>query len=421
DPLGNVTIAANSRLVVYGMLLLDYFTDTDGDQYFDADNERILYPIESTDAYLKIEVPAMINPAMPRGTPATDMYAFPTIATGTATANRINDNYSATCTTCRSVATLASPIDGWFPESEGMPYPGGALSRGQMALMDATLATGGLTGAAAQIIGTSTLGTDATGLFTNRLSYYYELMYATTDRDEPNYWPMSSSFPTGITSMDNFYIGEDDAPSNEGDKFHLLFPNGYAHGWKVALAALDLSAENWNTLLDGGGVGRSVVDLYSQHVGALAPYGDAVHPVGSPFGVNGAINDPGLYKAASLLAEQSDYFYVTRDITTDYGIIDSNFRDIPTLAYSGGLVDTHAWNNISGIIYTSSALEWETGNKGGTGYVSGSVITGLGFYNKAKTHDKAHQIFVFDPQTVDNVSTKNMIFRMVRFFKQALH
>ncbi len=427
-PDGPVNIGSNSRVIVYGMLLIDYFTDNDGDGYFDATSERLIEPIESTDAYLKVSVPMLVNPAMPLNGGTTGN--FFTIAPSTApagstnnlaTTNRVNGNASVSG---RQNVNLASPYDGWFPLSEGLT-PAVSTSDGSMALMD--LAHGnphgnGLIGAAYQMmqLGSNGLGQLAGDLLVNnrsRLSYYYELMYATADRSDPFSWPITSSFPGRSTS---FCIGAQDcdvSSNHDGDKFHLLFPNGYTHGVKAALAALNMTADEWNNLLSGNG-GRSISDLAAQHA-SLSDYGNGTYPKGSPFGTDGVVTDSGINAAATIQASQNDYFRITRDTTTGYGILDSDFADLPAIAYSGGLIDTHSYSNVGGILYTPGPLEWEPGNKGGLGYVAGSVITGMGVYNKSGG-DKAHQVFVFDPQAVDNIATMTTSLAMLRYAWQEL-
>ncbi|MFQ5581201.1 MAG: hypothetical protein ACE5F3_01060 [Mariprofundaceae bacterium] len=414
----------NSKVIVYGMFLMDYFTDNDNDFYFDADTERLIEPIESVDAYLKVEMPLMVNPTVPyNGGAGGNFYTIaPTTAPAGSTndlavANRVNQGSASSCTTCRSYATLASPYDGWFPSTEGMVAVGPSYTDGSMALMDLTHGAPhgqGLIGAAFEMenSGGTTVGTLATSLFSthrNRLNYYYELMYTTTDQGDTFSWPITTSLPA--TFGGDFYIGAADAPTNDGDKFHLLFPNGYVHGIKAALVALNITADEWNNVLSGNG-GKTITDLATAH-STLVPYGDATNPLGSPFGTDGTVTDPGIADAATIQADQSKYFSITKDATSGYGIIDSDFKDLPALDYSGGLIDTHSYSNIGGILYTPGPLEWEPGNKGGLGYVAGSVITGFGIYNKSGG-DKAHQVYVFDAQAADNISIEAVTTEMRR-------
>jgi len=470
-----VSIDNRARLIVYGMLLLDYFYDVDGDFYFDADAERSILPIESTDAYLKIEVPMLINPALPRDTTGSDLWPFPTVATTTTTHPADpgvfaveNAGGGAGCTTCRNIANLAAPVGGWFPPTEGLLKPPGMLGawthgrydvHGMQALMDPNRGTNGLIGWAVSelltapalppALGTSTPSwNSAFNAMRNRLNYYYELLYTTTDPSKPQYWPISPSFPR--TLADSFCIGAEDctAGNHDGDKLHLFFPSGYVHGWKVALAVLNMRAEEWNGILRGvvctpidatsGPIScaprRSIAELARMHQShGIVPYGDPWAPLGAPMGqeirlgrdptTNAVVQLPfDLYSDASQnQGDEERFFHIRPDPSrSGYGVIDATFLDLPSLAYSGGILDTHTSNNVSGIVYTPSALEWETGNKGGIGYINGAVITGLGMYNKAGG-GKAHQIYVFDPQAVDNINTNNTATIMLRFDWQVLH
>ncbi|RME04657.1 MAG: hypothetical protein D6816_09575 [Bacteroidetes bacterium] len=427
-----INIGNKAKVIVYGMLLMDYFTDNDGDGYFDADSERLLRPIESTDAYLKVEVPFMVNPVLP----ANGSEPFPTIAdtygnpyssgNDLSADNRINANDPYSCTSCRSRAALASPYDGWFPAGEGIPPQSTNFADSAMAAMELTHSDAtyhnsstdvGLIGVFKDVYTHQTAaspswgsGSRAENVFSNfhdRLNYYYELMYQTADRTEENDWPITGTFPSTLSN--NFCIGKEDCAKGGGDhlgdKLHLLFPSGYAQGWKVALAALNIQADDWNSILSGGTHGGvSIVQLKSKH-GTKKPYGDSILPLGSPFGEDGSVTDAGMGKASDLMANQNDYFYVTEDSDTGYGLLDADFADLPALTYSGGLVDSHSYSNVSGVVYTPSSLEWEPGNKGGLAYITGAVVTGLGMYNKSGG-DKAHSIFVFDPQASDNITTK---------------
>jgi hypothetical protein len=430
-----------SKVIVYGMLLVDYFIDNDDDYYFDADQERLIEPLESVDAYLKVEIPFLVNPALPRD--GGDGGNFYTIAATAApagstnslgTANRVNQGDTSECITCRAFANLASPYDGWFPISEGMLDVDDDEDDGSMKLMKLVHTAPnhgeGLIGAALQMEGGGTgIGSVAKQLFQDekdRLNYYYELMYTTTDQSDSFSWPiLPGPFPADIGTAD-FCIGTRDCNAttdSDSDKFHLLFPNGYAHGVKVALAALDMSAAEWNNVLSGNG-GTTIFDLATKHNTRVA-YGDATNPLGSPFGTDvpsmGAdgVVDAGHALAATIQAEQSDYFFITEDATTGYGIIDSEFTDLPSLTYSGGLIDSHQFGNIGGILYTPGPLEWEPGNKNGLSYIAGSVVTGFGLYNKTGG-DKAHMVYVFDPQAGDNIAIQVTTLTMRRHAWQEL-
>ncbi|MDX8389504.1 MAG: pilus assembly PilX N-terminal domain-containing protein [Mariprofundaceae bacterium] len=406
-PYGN-----NSKIVVYGMLLIDYFTDYNGNGLFDADTERLITPIESVDAYLKISIPMMVNPAIPKriGAPwrLASIAGSLSPSDSRTPANMLTLSGYININAAGSEVGLASPYDGWFPDSEGFWDPAGTdFEVGSMALM--RLDQSGLVGASAEVqVSGGGIGGKAGALFAGergRLDYYYKLLYQTTDQSDPNYWPMTDpvNFPASLGG--NLCIGEKDCQNsnNNGDKFHLLFPSGYMHGWKVALAALDISADEWNNIYDGNGYGTTLQDLRDAHNVPRA-YGDATHPKGSPFSQwdSGYNQIDVVDKIIATQASGSPFFKITKH-SSGYGTLDSKFKDIPALCYSGGLIDTHSYNNVSGILYTPGPLEWETGNQGGKGYVNGAVIVGFGLYNK-NAGGAGHQVYVFDPVATDNIN-----------------
>jgi len=407
-----------ARLLVYGMAFFDYFEDLDGDDVFDpADGERLITPIESTDAYMKMEFPILINPAMPRGT----MAAFPTgLASGTTVTNKINMDKTT------ALVNLASPIDGNFPTTEGLVVPTDAVDyksglAGTMRLMtngktytSITMPADGLVSMTIDLRTNS--GTfppaGASSLFsTNKkaLEYYYDLMVANA-KHASDTWPIAP-FPADVNG--NFYIGQEDsvAGKNDGDMFHLFHPSGYMHGWKVALAALNMKAADWNALLTNLDTG-----LATQHATAKN-HGDATYPQGSPF--NTTI-DPGYAMAANLEINQKTYFNIDATDSSGYGLLTSSWRDIPAEIYAGGLLDMHAHSNIGGVVYTPGPLEWEPGNSsyGGNSdhlaYINGAVITGFGAYVKNKYADGRY-VLVYSNDAVDNISTKTVIVKRLRF------
>ena len=113
--------------------------------------------------------------------------------------------------------------------------------------------------------------------------------------------------------------------------------------------------------------------------------------------------------------DENSYFFVTTDNLTGYGLIDADWKDIPSMMYSGGLLDMHAHSNMNGIIYSPGPLEWEPGNssydagktQGHLSYITGSIITGYGQYTKNK-RSMDRYVIVFDKQAVDNISTRNV-------------
>jgi type II secretory pathway pseudopilin PulG len=421
----------NAKLIVYGSIFFDYFADSDGDYYFDADTEHLLSAPEARKVNLPINVPVMINPAMPRA--ATG--AIPTVAATNAsvgsvnnltTANQVNNN-SAT-----SDAALASPYDGWFLASEGLVNPASTTdSDGSMALMATD--SSGLVGAAAEIrTNGGGIGNIAKALFTSfssRLFYYYRMMYASLDANNANVWPATNltgaDFPGGLGSFD-FAMGADDSNdgSNDGDKFHLLAPSGYMHGWKVALAALNITADEWNNLLSGNG-GTSIATL-AQNFNTPVGYGDASYPKGAPMSnsdLPSGYSDQQAW-ATVLQGDQQKYFKISKDSTNGYGVLDSAFADLPALSFSGGVASFQTYNNIGGIVYMPGALQWQNGKANGNlGYVNGSVITGMGVNNtnSGGGNGAGHVVFVFDPTAVDNANMRQATLVMRRHAWEELY
>ena len=466
-------LGPTARLIVYGSLLVDYFADypilggpVGPEQYnaiFDANaGERFLDPIESPDVYLAIEHNIMINPVMPRHG-AGQIQPFPTAAqallgvpTPAAQGSRLNNPQALNVAANRALVAarrinmvdlnrpgdaaqgnrvnLASPYDGYFPWAEGLvPMFAGESPVGTMRLM--SLGASGLvtamsdmqaSGAQPVAIPTGKLSTLLSrakprlttdglknpGSEANVLEYYYKLMVASISGDAPNAqsWPVAA-WP-GNNLAGNFYIGEEDkvAGNNDGDKLHLMFPTGYAHGWKVALAALDISADEWNNTLSGGVAFRGIGDVGGLYDQLVANCGGACAR-----GLPMSAADVGFTARAEVFALQQsedDYFFVTPDVQTGYGLMDSDWKDIPATMYSGGLLDMHAHSNMNGIIYTPGPLEWEPGNSSYDGgvhmsYVTGSIITGYGQYTKNKSASDRY-IMVFDKQAVDNITVRNI-------------
>jgi hypothetical protein len=163
--------------------------------------------------------------------------------------------------------------------------------------------------------------------------------------------------------------------------------------------------------------------------------------------------------AVKLLEDnEADYFYITKDLVTGYGLMDSKWQDMPTTIYSGGLIDIHSHTNMSGIMYTPGPLEWGSGlanygelSRDGSGniqfrikngnldlkdgepeprfinddamsYVNGSIITGYGMavgYSGSTSTSK--YLLVYDLQAVDNVNTNLKAIRLRRYDWQHLN
>jgi len=415
----------DAKLIVYGSVLYDFFTDMDADGFFDPSvsaskgspsivvHEHLADAFEAVDARMELEIADFVNPALPN-IPSSSLLAFPTGAAG---------GIIAVGTAAKPV-NLASPTGGYFPASEGMIPVNTTIDYGQMELMNLTggvsklnkLAAdmetaGGLTGAALS---------DAMIYFASvksRLEYYYDFMKKTAMQSDSNSWPMDD-FPTAMS--DSFCIGSADCGStdpatmtnNDGDKAHLLFPSAYMHGWKVALAALDLSANDWNGLLDG------IDTLAASSTGTYGlNYGSVDMPKGSPFNKN---DDAGFARTAELIADQSKYFKADGG-AGGYVLLTSNWKDIPAQMYAGGLVDIHEISNVSGVTYTPGPLEWETGHSGlpvPTSYFNGPIITGFGAFNE--NSGNSYTVLVYDNQSVDNLNTSKTTTIMRRYAKEGL-
>jgi len=439
-----------ARVLVYGSLFFDFFTDEgdpsisdsctttgkgkkkvttctnndpleDNNVFDPAAGERLLVPLEAIDSYMKIEFPILINPAMPRG----PLGSFPTAAGGTI-ATGVSTN----------PVNLAAPTGGYFPASEGLVLPTDSDTylkglTGLMQLMSNGQAYPSITMPADGLVSVSEAlaaspGTfppaGADGLFTDashnpRLEYYYDLRYKNAKQSDPYSWPIAP-FPANMSG--DFHIGLEDSAAgvrNDGDMLNLLFPSGYMHGWKVALAALDLTASDWNNLLDGLDFG-----LAAQH----APhknYGDASRPKGSPFNT---VEDDGYSEAARLELEQNMFFYVNATHSSGYGLLTEEWQDIPAEMYVGGLLDMHAHANISGVVYTPGPLEWEPGNSSYAGndnhlaYINSAIITGFGAYVKNKVQHGRY-VVVYSNDAVDNLNTNNATATLQRSAWQSLN
>ncbi|MDQ6989132.1 MAG: hypothetical protein Q9M19_04555, partial [Mariprofundaceae bacterium] len=481
EPDDDGALGPNARIILYGSFLIDYFADYDiegdgtagfaGNSVFDAaGGERILGILESPDVYLAIEHNILLNPVMPRF--SGDPYAFPTAAVTTlgnsvpaATPSRLGNNPALNVAADRGLATagrinmvdvndgtdaafnkpvnLASPYDGYFPWSEGLVPVAGEGNVGTMRLMSRattadnasneslvkSMAAGSspaipTTGMTALLnLAKPTRAGSTSGKEADILNYYYRLMTKTASQYRDNDWPIAA-WP-GNNLAENFCIGKEDCGVNgtdnhNGDKTHLMFPSGYMHGWKVALAALDMSADEWNNMLTGIATPVGSIPAASLWEQIQNSCDGTMCRLGRPF----SVSDIGLYKAVSLEQNQGKYFFVTEDATTGYGLLDGAWQDIPTQMYSGGLLDMHAHSNMNGIIYTPGPLEWEPGNSNyDTGvhmsYVTGSIITGYGSYTKNRSADDRY-ILVYDAHAVDNIATSSMVVVLRRYDWQLL-
>ncbi len=442
DPKGKYgTLDTTARVLVYGSLFFDFFTDDGvgndgsgsayaGNNLFDpAAGERLLTPLEATDSYMKIEFPILVNPSMPHG----PLGAFPTAAAGGTIATGVSTN----------PINLAAPTGGYYPSSEGLVlqnnsanYDNGLtgimrlMSNGTTALMPAS----GLTAVSEAM--KATPGTfppaGASALFNankTALKYYFDLMRLNAKQSDAFSWPISAAFPADMNA--NFYIGAEDAlaGNNHGDMFHLLFPNGYMHGWKVALAALNLKAADWNGIFTNLEVGLAAQNKVAKN------YADAAMPKGAAFnsgqdvpatcGANGTTQCTWTEWVQGLEANVSSFFYVDDTHPSGYGLLTEKWQDIPGEMYVGGLLDMHAHANINGLVYTPGPLEWEPGNSGYAGndyhmaYINGAIITGYGAYVKNKVPNGRY-VLVYSNDAVDNINASTTTSTPVRFARQQL-
>lgn len=478
-------VGINARVMIYGTLTIDYFADYNiqgvsgavgssaGNWVFDPqDGERFLLPLESPDVYVKMSIPMMVNPAMPRFA-APGPQAFPTGAPATSGSLSLDvaGKMNMTNITAASLAAaaLASPYEGVFPWSEGMVRPGiGEGNAGTMRLMDRndpntpdTTTNQGLMILAGAIEALNGAGqnfnamsgapkTQIEGLLNltrptggtdkeyDVVHYYHQLLLSTADPNMANDWPVSP-WP-GNAFASNFCIGKQDcgaptmttapAADSMGDKLHLLFPSGYTHGWKVSLAALDIKADEWNTLLSSG---AGITGLRDQLVTGCTASGTGTGP-GCPNGLPFSMADAGYASTAdvqNLEDGEAAYFHgskVLSGVGKDYIWMDSAWADIPSMIYSGGLIDSHSHANVSGVIYTPGPLEWGVGKEnydyqnsgaGGLSYVSGAIITGMGMAIKYGGIE-SREVFVFDSQSVDNVAANQSSIVLRRYDWQAL-
>jgi len=426
-----------AKLIVYGSITIDFFADdnenginepTDGNFRFDPfSREHILTNLQNGESKAEMTVPELINPSLPYGASAP-MASFPTAAGGKiAVGSSINP------------ANLASPTSGWFPASEGLvPSNAGSAAQGdgRMELMNPVSGTNSMSKLlylGEQLHTNATVSASSAGNFftayKTRLEYYYKMKLASANTSDSNNWPMAA-FPSTIS--DDFCIGSQDCapapagsgPNHDGDKVNLLFPSAYLHGWKVALAALDLTAEDWNGLLDG-------IDILS--VGFASDFDTASNTKGSPF--NPSIDGHGTFttladKAADLISKNTNdhlYFYTDKGPNSNYALLTFNWADIPVFNYSGGFMQIQHVSNISGAVYTPGPMSWgaeDNTTDPATGYFAGSIITGFGFSRGPEgghPPSPGYAVVVFDPQVVDNSNINTLTPLLRRYAWQQLN
>lgn len=417
-------LGSSAKLIVYGSIMIDFFADDNANMRFDpAAGEHILTNLENGETKAEMQVPELINPALPNMAPGTSLSAFPGIT--------MNGS---------GAINLASPTNGNFPMIEGMvPSVAGATAKqdGRMELMNPNAAGVSKLYEIGDSVHTSGgIGANTPDYFNahkTRLEYYYKLAYASANHNDPNQWPMAN-FPANLSTGSKYCVGSQDCalspagtgPNNDGDKFHLMFPSGYMHGWKVALAALNLTAADWNGLLDG-------TDTLAAQTIADSTKGNK----GSPFGLKDIPFDYSLKtpaKFASLKAKAKaligantknhQYFYAEKG-AGGYVLLTSKWADIPAFIYSGGFMQIQYVSNISGAVYTPGPMAWGAEDNladPGTGYFNGSIITGFGFARGGEhSNSSGYAVVVFDPQAVDNSSVSTLSSVLRRFAWEQLH
>jgi len=417
-----------AKMIVYGSIMIDFFADDNGNMLFDpASGEHILTNLENGETKAEMTLPELINPALPFA-PSGLARAFPSAAAGGTIAVGALGN----------PVNLASPTGGRFPATEGLVPSGGSVTAqkyGRMELMAPnTSGVSKLYELGESVRTSGGIGANTPryfGLYSGRLKYYYDLAKATANQSDPNQWPMGA-FPGTMAS--DYCVGSQDCtpppagvgPNNDGDKFHLMFPSGYMHGWKVALAALNLTAADWNGLL------VSADTLAAQAVADSTPSNK-----GSPFSVADIPLDYSLAtpvafasleaKATALIntnANDHRYFY-TEAGAGGYALLTSKWADVPAFVYSGGFMQIQHVSNISGATYTPGPMAWGAEDDTpdpGTGYFNGSIITGFGFARGGEDATSAgYAVVVFDPQAVDNSSISTLSSVLRRFAWEQLH
>jgi len=147
--------------------------------------------------------------------------------------------------------------------------------------------------------------------------------------------------------------------------------------------------------------------------------------MGAPFSIGVDEGALSLAVVKDKMRNETKFFYVKPDLVSGYGILNSDWQDIPAMMYSGGLLEMQAHSNISGAVYTPGPLEWEAGNAsydGGThmAYLNGTIITGYGNYIK-NTNAADRYVLVYDSQAADNVNTNKTVVVLRRYDWQSLH
>lgn len=162
------------------------------------------------------------------------------------------------------------------------------------------------------------------------------------------------------------------------DQYHAFFPNGYERGWMVAFDALDLDADEWNSLPKS-----SASSIDGDNVSVTFPGKASGITTYSEFTVPSETLDMDMYNGSI------PYNLSTATVTdTDPNPNDipnmflRTWEDLPALSFAGGVLDMHAHANISGMLYTPDSAEMEAKRDKDAPfqYVSGAVLIGNGIY-----------------------------------------
>lgn len=164
----------------------------------------------------------------------------------------------------------------------------------------------------------------------------------------------------------------------EKDQFHAFFPNGYEHGWMVAFDALRMGALDATTT-------EKTPGSWWMHLPDNATGTDNM-PVGKNYPEFG-VPDP-----AAAISVDADG---DGTLTKMPNFFDTGWEDLPAFAFAGGLLDVHAFANISGMMYTPDSCEIEsngdhTANESGAQeYISGAIVAGNGIWLGGATDNNA--------------------------------
>ncbi|MES0371422.1 MAG: pilus assembly PilX N-terminal domain-containing protein [Mariprofundaceae bacterium] len=378
-----------AKVIVYGLLFVDYYHDSDDNGLYDAANDKLFTPVESVDIYMKIHIPLIINPALD-GTHSgladdsasgTKDYTHVSAAKGKWYGMDMDDSPDGemdlmtmpyTSSTDPSIFEVATSTRGFGSSGSITYFDSVASGREPQA------------GLWNMINHMSNRGHAGGADLALRLAYFYNTKKAASVVGMDN-------FPSSLVELQDFYIGNNGTGTTPdgADAFHLLSPSGYIHGWRRAFQVTGMPSSIWNDNL----------------IATTSSYYD----------------------------ERAKYMHVSSD--ADGVMIDSDFADIPAEIYSGGLLDMHGNVNVSGVLYTPMQIELEAKNDGnykGTAaegparqYINGSLIGGFGVYiQNAKQGsvdgtDDGLTYIVYDPVAVDKLSTNdNSVITSRRYWQE---